>query len=47
MHYYETKDANNKVTYDVINTFNVFNIFECAGNNPDVSYDRAYMANER
>ena len=24
--------------------FNVSNVFECGRNNPDVSYDRAYMA---
>ena len=24
--------------------FNASNVFECGGNNPDVSYERAYMA---
>ena len=31
--------------YDVPN-FNVSNVFECERNNPDVSYERAYMATE-
>ena len=47
MHYYETKDANNEVTYDVPNYFNAFNVFECGRNlldRIDVSYERAYMA---
>ena len=26
--------------------FNVSNIFECGRNNPDVSYERSYMATE-
>ena len=39
----EQKDAENEVTYDVPN-FKVSNVFECGRNNPDVSYERAYMA---
>ena len=39
----EQKDAGNEVIYDVP-TFNVSNVFECRRNNPDVSYERAYMA---
>ena len=42
IHYYQ-KDERNEVTYDVPN-FNVYNIFECGRNNPDVSYERAHMA---
>ena len=38
----EQKEAGNDVTYDVPN-FNVFNVFECGRNNPDVSYKRLYM----
>ena len=37
------KDSGNEVTYDVPN-FNVSNVFECGRNNPDVPYERAYMA---
>ena len=40
------KDANNEVTYDVTNYFNVSNVFECGRNNPDISYERAYMTTE-
>ena len=43
MHYYGKKDAGNEVTYDVPN-FNVSNVFGFRRNNPDVSYERAYMA---
>ena len=39
----EQKLEGNEVTYDVPN-FNVSNIFECRENNPDVSYERSYMA---
>ena len=39
----EQKDEGIKVTYDVTN-FNVFDVFECGRNNPDVSYERVYMA---
>ena len=39
----EQKCAGNKFTNDVPN-FNVFNIFECGRNSPDVSYERAYMS---
>ena len=42
IHYYGTKNARNEVTYDVPN-FNVSNVFECVGNNPNVSYERVYM----
>ena len=38
----EQKDEGSEVTYDVTN-FNASNIFEYGGNNPDVSYERAYM----
>ena len=31
------------VTYDVPN-LNISNVFECGRNNPDMSYERAYMA---
>ena len=47
MHYYEKKSANNKVTYDVPNYLNSFNVFECGRNVLDrlnVSYKRAFMA---
>ena len=37
------KYKGNEVTYDVPN-LNVSNIFEWGRNNPDVSYERAYMA---
>ena len=40
----EQKDNGNEVTYDVPNS-NVSNVFERRGNNPDVSYERAYMVN--
>ena len=39
----EQKGEGNEVTYDVPN-FNVSNVFEWGRNNPDVSYERAYMA---
>ena len=39
----EEKYAGNEVTYDVPN-FNISNVFECGRNNPDMSYERAYMA---
>ena len=39
----EQKDERNEVTYDVPN-FNVSNVFEHGRNNPDISYERAYMA---
>ena len=38
----EQKDTGNEVTYDVPN-FNVSNVFYCRRNNPDMSYERAYM----
>ena len=38
----EQKYEGNEVTYYVPN-FNVSNVFECGRNNPDVSYERAYM----
>ena len=41
----EQKDEENEVTYDVPN-FNVSDVFEWERNNPDVSYERAYMATE-
>ena len=34
------KDANNEVACDVMNYFNVSNIFECGRNNTDVSCER-------
>ena len=37
------KEVGNGVTYDVPN-FNVSNVFECGRNNPDMPYERAYMA---
>ena len=40
----EQKDAENEVTYDVPYNFNISDVFECGINNPDVSYERAYMA---
>ena len=43
----EQKDAENEVTYDVPYNFNFSNIFECRRNNPDVSYEIAYMVTER
>ena len=43
----EQKDAENEVRYDVPYNFNISNAFECGRNNPDVSYERAYMAIER
>ena len=39
----EQKDEGDEVTYDVP-TFNASNVFEFGRNNPDVSYERAYMA---
>ena len=39
------KYAKNEVAYDVTNYLNVSNIFECGRNNPDVSCERACMAN--
>ena len=48
IHYYGGKDEGNEVTYDVptydVLNFNVSNVFECGRNNPDMSYERAYMA---
>ena len=41
----EQKDAGNEVTYNVPN-FNVSNVFEFGRNNPDMSYEIAYMATE-
>ena len=41
------KDANNEVTYDVLNYFNTFDIFECGRkllDRIDMSYERACMA---
>ena len=35
-----------KSEYTHVPNFNVFNVFECGRNNPDVSYERAYMATE-
>ena len=46
----EDKEAKNKVTYDVPNYFNVFNILECGRNILDrlgMSYKREYMATPR
>ena len=43
----EQKDANNEVTYDVPNHFNVFNVLKCGRNvldRLDVSYEIEYMA---
>ena len=40
------KDAKNEVAYDVTNYFNVSNVFECGGNNPDMSCERVCMATE-
>ena len=37
------KDAKNAVAYDVKNYLNVSNVFECGGENLDVSYERACM----
>ena len=39
------KDAYNEVACDVMNYFNVSNVFECGRNNPDVSCERACVAN--
>ena len=42
----EQKDANNEITYDVPNYFNVFNVFKCGGKLLyilDVSYEISYM----
>ena len=41
----EQKGEGNEVTYNVP-IFNVSNVFECGINNPDMSYDRSYMATE-
>ena len=41
------QDAGNQVIYDVPYGFNVSNVFGCGRNNPDVSYEQAYMATER
>ena len=35
-----------KPEYTHVPNFNVSNVFECGRNNPDVSYERAYMATE-
>ena len=35
-----------KSEYTHVPNFNVSNVFECGRNNPDVSYERAYMATE-
>ena len=40
------KDANNEVACDLTNYFNVSDVFECGGNNPDVSCERSCMATE-
>ena len=40
------KDVKNEVARDVTNYFNVYNVFECGRNNPDVSCERACMATE-
>ena len=40
------KDAKNEVACDVTNCFNISNVFECGRNNPDVTCERAFMANE-
>ena len=40
------KGANNEVACDVTNYFNVYNVFECGINNPDVSCERTCMATE-
>ena len=39
------KDAKNEVAYDVTNYLNVSKVFECGRNNPNVSCERACMAN--
>ena len=39
------EDAKNEVACDVKNYFNVSNVFECGRNNPDLSCERACMAN--
>ena len=38
------KDANNEVTYNVTNYFNVYNVFEYGRKHPEVSCERVYMA---
>ena len=40
------KDAKNEVACDVMNYFNVPNVFECGRNNPGVSCERACIATE-
>ena len=35
-----------KSEYTHVPNFNISNVFECGRNNPDVSYERAYMATE-
>ena len=40
------KDAKNEVVCNVTNYLNVSNVFECGGNSPDVSCERACMATE-
>ena len=45
INYCKKKDKGNEVTYDVT-TLNVSSIFECGRKNPDVSYERAYIATE-
>ena len=44
------KNAKNEVTYDVLNYFNAFNIFECERkllDRLDVSYEISYMATRK
>ena len=44
------KDANNEVTYDVLNYFNAFKVFKCGRNvldRLDVSYEKECMATAR
>ena len=43
----EQKGAKNEVTYDVLDCFNIFNVFKCGSKilyRIDVSYEREYMA---
>ena len=50
MHYYQKKDANNEVTYDVPNYANAFNVFKRGReilDNLGVSYKRLYMVTPR
>ena len=40
------KNGKNEVACDVMNYFNVSNVFECGRNNPDVSCETACVATE-